>query len=94
MERFKPSWLSDRQFSGLNLLFKKLESEAKNASHVLRKDAEDLKRFIHMCRAVGFITSNERNYYLDQIDEITGEKKHDDTLVGCVRQSLAEVNDD
>lgn len=92
MERFKLSWLSDRQFNGLNLLFKKLESEAKNAPHILRKDADDLKRFIHMCRAVGFITSNERNYYLEEVDRITSEKKHDDTLVGCIRQSFGDDN--
>ena len=89
MEKYPLSQLQNRQQTKLIKVAAMLEDLAKRDLRSAKKDAEELKRFIHMMRALAFISPNERNHYIAAIDGIiaNAEPKHDDTLYGSIKQS-------
>lgn len=85
--------LTARQAKHLNKAIDILRKEVVMAPRMARKDADDLRKFIHMARALTWISPNERNHYLAAIDEVF-EPKHDDVLVGSIVQSNGEGKED
>lgn len=69
MERYPFSQLQTRQQLKLIKLIEMIEGAAKHNLRLAKKDAEELKRFIHMARALAWISPNERNYYISAIDD-------------------------
>lgn len=81
--------LTARQSAQLDKAIERLWRESFKSPRSAKKDAEELKRFIHMLRALAWVSPNERNHYLAKIDEIF-DTKHDDVLTGAIVQSLEE----
>lgn len=73
MEKFEHSQLQGRQQLKILHAIERLSTEAERTPREARKDAEDLKRFIHMLRALAFISPNERNYYIALVDGVFNE---------------------
>ena len=69
MERYPLSQLQTRQQTKLIKLIEMIEGAAKHNLRLAKKDAEELKKFVHMARALAWISPNERNYYIAAIDE-------------------------
>ena len=85
--------LTTRQANQLRKAIELLRKETVMTPRMAKRDADDLRKFIHMARALNWVSPNERNHYLAAIDELF-EPKHDDVLVGAINQSNGEAKRD
>ena len=73
MTRYKHSKLTEKQQNELLGALERLKTEASFSLHTAKRDADDLRRFVHIMRALKFVSAEERNHYIREIDGIINE---------------------
>lgn len=106
MEKYNYSNLTDHQHQRLVDAMERLKLAAETSLVEAEEDANELKRFIGMMESLSFVSPNERKAYYAEIDKTMDEAAdraveivakrlgaHDDTLTGCILQSLMQKVD-
>lgn len=97
MEKYRFSNLTDGQHNRIIDAIRRMDAAAELSLSEAEKDALDLRRFLSLMESYSFVSPNERIEYEVEIERVLDaaakkaaqrrSAKHDDTLVGAIRQS-------